>query len=315
MKVLITGGAGFIGSNLSSFLIDRGAQVTILEDFSKGIIENIKTLEIELIKGKVEDENLINSLSGKSFDFIHHQAALTDTTIDDSEKMMKVNVAGFKNILNLARRDRTQVIYASSAGVYGNGPIPMKEFQELSPLNAYALSKMKADELALVFAKENKNIKVIGLRYFNVYGPKEAHKDKSASMIWQLACQMNPALVCKSGVKQRKSPRIFKYGEQERDFIYIKDVVEATVKAMETKEGGIVNIGTGQKTSFNRIIEILNEVLATNFEPEYFDNPYDFYQNYTQADTNLAEQLLGFKAKFSIEQGIQDYCSILRGGG
>ena len=297
MRILITGGAGFIGSNLSSSLIEKGAKVTILDDFSKGIIENIKDLKIELIEGMVEDENLINSLKGKRFDFIHHQAAITDTTVEDEERMMRVNVDGFKNILNLAKKEQSQVIYASSAGVYGDGSIPMKESQKLSSLNAYALSKAKADELAFAFVKENKNIKGIGLRYFNVYGLRESHKGKSASMICQLACQ----------IKEGRNPRIFKYGEQERDFIYVKDVVEANLRAMETDRSGIVNIGTGQKTNFNRIIEILNEVLGTNFEPEYFDNPYTFYQNYTQADTSLAEQLLGFKANWRIEEGIRDY--------
>jgi len=299
MKVLITGGAGFVGSNLTEEIQGRfpSAQISLLDDFSSGNVKNLNGFKGEIIKGKIEDESLINSLFGKRFDFIYHQAALTDTTVDDEEKMMRVNVDGFKNILSLAKKEKSQVIYASSAGVYGNGPIPMKESQKLSALNIYALSKLKMDELTLVFIKENKDIKVMGLRYFNVYGPREADKGKSASMIWQLACQ----------IKEGRNPRIFKYGEQERDFIYVKDVVEAIIKAMEADKSCVVNIGTGQKTSFNRIIEILNEVLGAHLEPEYFDNPYDFYQNYTQADTNLAKQLLGFKARFRIEEGIRDY--------
>jgi len=310
VKILVTGGAGFIGSNLSHSLVEKGFEITALDDFSKGIIENIKNLRIELIKGKIEDAGLINSLKGKGFKFIHHQAALTDTTIDDIKEMMRVNVDGFKNILNLARKEKANLIYASSAGVYGNGPIPMRESQKLSPLNAYALSKVKIEKLATSLAKENKDIRVIGLRYFNVYGPKEAHKKKSASMIWQLACQMNPIRCSLSnGVKKGKSPRIFKYGEQERDFIYLKDVIEATIRAMEVKESGIVNVGTGEKTSFNRIIEILNRVLKTNFKPQYFDNPYKFYQNYTQADINLAKTFLGYKANWNIDEEIKDYLS------
>ena len=301
MRALLTGGAGFIGANLALEIEKRfpSWQVTVLDDFSSGHTGNIGGFKGELIEGRVEDENLINSLNGKKFDFIYHQAAITDTTIDNRERMMRVNVDGFKNILNLAKKENSKVIYVSSAGVYGNGPTPMKESQKLVPLNDYALSKVRADEMALTFAKENKNIKIIGLRYFNVYGPGEEHKGKSASMIWQLAGQM----------RQGRNPRIFKYGEQERDFVYVKDVVEATIKAMEAKENGIVNVGTGQVTNFNRIIEILNEILGTDFKPEYFDNPYDFYQNQTQADTALAANLLGFKAKFSIEEGIKDYFS------
>jgi len=299
MKVLISGGAGFIGSNLILEIQKRfsSIEITILDNFLSGKRTNLEGFKGELIEGGIENETLVNSLNGRNFDFIHHQAAVTDTTIDDKGKMTRVNVDGFKNILNLAKKENAGIIYASSAGVYGNGAIPMKEGQKLFPSNAYALSKAKADGLALIFAKENKNIKIVGLRYFNVYGPGEAHKGKSASMIWQLAHQM----------KEGKSPRIFKYGEQERDFVYIRDVVEGTIKSMEAKESGIVNIGTGAKLSFKRIIEILNKILGTNFEPEYFDNPYDFYQNYTQADTNLAEQLLGFKASWGIEEGIRDY--------
>lgn len=330
MKVLVTGGAGFIGSNLSAFLINKGAKVTILDDFSQGVMENIKHLKADLIKGRVEDEALINSLTDKGFDCIFHQAALTDTTIDSLEKMMEVNVDGFKNILNLAVKEKARVVYASSAGTYGRGPVPMKESQELFPLNAYARSKVKMDEMAQDFARET-NLNIIGLRYFNVYGPGEQDKGKSASMIGQLADQM----------KAGKNPRIFKYGQQKRDFIYVKDVVAANIKAMEwtqnkipnglsqnksteekhidtetqkskvyfktTSNFMIANVGTGQMTSFNRIIEILNKTLNTNYDPEYFDNPYGFCQDYTQADTNLAEQVLGFKARFNIEEGIKDY--------
>ena len=299
MRILITGGAGFIGANLALEIEKRfpSWQVAVLDDLSSGHIRNMGGFKGELIEGRVEDEELISSLNGKNFDFIHHQAAITDTTIDDEERMMRVNIDGFRNVLRLAEKENSNIIYVSSAGVYGNGPTPMRESQKLAPLNDYALSKMRADELALTFAKENKNIKIMGLRYFNVYGPGEEHKGKSASMIWQLAGRM----------KQGKNPRIFKYGEQERDFVYVKDVIEATIKAMEAKENGIVNVGTGQVTNFNRMIEILNEILGTDFKPEYFDNPYDFYQNQTRADTALATHLLGFKAKFSIEEGIGDY--------
>ena len=190
----------------------------------------------------------------------------------------------------------TKLIYASSAAVYGNGPIPMKEDRKLSPLNSYASSKCMIDKLAEKTMKE-KNISIIGLRYFNVYGPKEAHKGKSASMIWQLS----------RTIKEKRVPRIFKDGEQSRDFIYVKDVVSANIRAMESKERGIFNIGTGKSVTFNRIIKILNEIFGTSFRPEYFDNPYNFYQNHTQADTNLSSKILKWKSRFSIEDGIKDY--------
>jgi len=116
-------------------------------------------------------------------------------------------------------------------------------------------------------------------------------------MIWQLS----------RTIKEKRVPRIFKDGLQSRDFIYIKDVVAANIRAMESNVKGIFNIGTGVSVTFNRIIEILNEIFGTSFQPEYFDNPYNFYQNHTQADTNLSSKILQWKSRFSIEEGIKDY--------
>ena len=297
MRILVTGAAGFIGSNLTLALQKRfpASEILALDNFLTGADENLRGFKGAVLKGPVEDKGFVKSISGK-FDYIFHQAAITDTTFTDNKKMTDVNVGGFKNILDIAVHGKTKVIYASSAGVYGAGPAPMKETQKLSPLNAYASSKVKMDEISQEIAKEKK-IKVIGLRYFNVYGPREARKGSSSSMIFQLAKQM----------KAGNAPRIFRYGEQKRDHIYVKDVAEANIKAMDASVSCVVNVGTGEATTFNRVIEILNKVLNTDFKPEYFDNPYDFYQNNTQADTSAAESIIGFKARYSIEKGIEDY--------
>jgi len=297
MRILITGAAGFIGSNLTLELQKRlpDAEIFALDNFLTGADENLREFTGAVLKGPVEDRGFVKSIPGK-FDYIFHQAAITDTTVTDNKKMTDVNVGGFKNILDIAEPGKTKVVYASSAGVYGNGPSPMKETQELSPLNAYASSKVRMDEISPAVASEKK-IKIIGLRYFNVFGPREARKGSSSSMIFQLVKQM----------KAGKTPRIFKHGEQKRDHIYVKDVVEANIKAMAAAASCVVNVGTGFATTFNRVIEILNKVLNTDFSPEYFDNPYDFYQNNTQADTSDAEKLIGFKAQYSIEKGIEDY--------
>jgi len=295
MRILVTGGAGFIGSNLSLALEKKfpEAQIFAIDDLRSGSLENLKGFKGKFFKGKIEDKNFLKNLG--TFDVIFHQAAITDTTILNKEEMFSVNVGGFENIVEILKKQGT-IVYASSAGVYGNGPVPMKENQKLLPHNIYAESKVKLDEVAMKIAKE-KNLTIAGLRYFNVYGPREKYKGKSASMILQLAKQMI----------SKKRPRIFKWGEQKRDFIYVKDVVEANLKALGAGKTGIFNVGTGVATSFNKIIEILNHTLGTDFEPEYFDNPYGFYQDLTQADTTLAEKQIGFKAKWSIEEGISDY--------
>ncbi len=297
MKILVTGAAGFIGSNLAKKLekVYPDASIVAVDDFSCGIRDNLSDFGGEVLSGKIEDNEFLKSI-GHPFDIIFHQAAITDTLVSDEERMTEVNVHAFERLLKLSVPGKTNIVYASSAGVYGNGEIPMKEGQKLSPLNAYARSKAKMDEIAAEFASKT-GMKIVGLRYFNVFGPFEAQKGHAASMIYQLARQMI------SG----KHPRIFKYGEQSRDFIYVKDVVSANLKAAQADASCVVNVGTGSDTTFNRIIEILNGVLGTDFEPEYFDNPYDFYQDHTLASTELAAEKIGFRAEWSIEKGIEDY--------
>ncbi|MCD6413936.1 MAG: ADP-glyceromanno-heptose 6-epimerase [Elusimicrobia bacterium] len=297
MKILVTGAAGFIGSNLTKKLeqVYPDASIVAVDDFSSGIKENLKDFKGVVLNGRIENINFLKTLEGP-FDVIFHQAAITDTTVTDEERMMDVNVFAFEKLLKLVDPQKTKIVYASSAGVYGNGPVPMKETQVLLPLNAYARSKAKLDEVAMDFAAKT-GMTIVGLRYFNVYGPGEPQKGKAASMIYQLARQMI----------EGHHPRIFKYGEQDRDFIYVKDVVNANLKASNSEASCVVNVGTGVATSFNKIIEILNAVLGTDFKPEYFDNPYDFYQDHTLADTSSAKGKIGFEAKYSIEEGIEDY--------
>ncbi len=293
MKAIVTGGAGFIGSNLALALEDRGAAVVVIDDFSAGNFENLKNFHGELL---AQDVNEIAWEKLGRIDVIFHQAALTDTTMSDQKRMMFNNLEGFRKVLTFAVQNRVKLVYASSAGVYGNEPAPQKEKGPLNPLNIYAFSKYAGDRLAERALREAKSL-IVGLRYFNVFGWGEKHKGKYASMIYQLAEQ----------IRQGKRPRIFYDGEQTRDHIYVKDVVDANLKAVDAKQSGIVNIGTGKATSFNRLIDILNEVLGTQLDPDYFENPYGFYQNSTQADTAYAKKLFGFEARYTVEQGIGEY--------
>lgn len=296
MRILITGGAGFIGSNLA-LALQADHEVTVIDDFSSGHFENLRGFRGDVVVTDVASVDLLSKCD--KFDVIYHQASITDTTITDQRKMIGTNVEGFRNILDFATKQNAKVIYASSAAVYGNARTPMKETQEPSPLNSYAFSKCIMDNLALRYKEKHPEMTIIGLRYFNVFGPREQAKGKSCSMVYQLAQQM----------LQNKRPRLFKYGEQKRDHIYVKDIIAANMKALEVAESGIVNIGTGVATSFNKIVEILNKVLGKSYEPEYFDNPFSFYQNETQADLSEARKLLGFEPQYGIEEGIRDYLS------
>ena len=304
MRILITGGAGFIGSNLAKELekLYPKAKIWVLDDFSSGHFKNLIGFKGEVITADLSDQSLWEYLKERyKFDVVFHQGAITDTTVMDQARMLRVNADSLRFILDCVLHWQAKLIYASSAGVYGNSPSPMKEGEGEVPENPYGFSKLMMDRIAKNFMAENPHIQVVGLRYFNVYGPGESFKGKSASMIYQLYRQM----------KEGKRPRLFKWGEQKRDFVYIKDVVKANLLALEKNVSGIFNIATGQARSFNEIVSILNQALGTCLEPDYFDCPYDFYQNYTQADISKAKELLGYEPEFSLEDGIKDYLKYL----
>ena len=301
-KYLVTGGAGFIGSNIAKTLEAQGHEVTVLDDFQKnGHFKNLIGF-----KGDVIATDLFKAVpTDMYFDAIFHEAAITDTTVMDQKAMMEQNVEAFKNLLAYAAENEIKkVIYASSAATYGNGPVPNVETQPTHPENVYGFSKVIMDNVARQFAEDNNDMTIIGLRYFNVYGPGESFKGKMASMVYQLYNQM----------KAGQRPRVFKNGEQQRDFVYVKDIVKINLCALTNgKETGVYNAATGIPRDYNDIIRCLNRELGTNLEPEYIDNPYPFFQVKTQADITKSKEKLGYTPDFTLEAGIADYVSILEG--
>jgi ADP-L-glycero-D-manno-heptose 6-epimerase len=295
VRILVTGGAGFIGSNLVKRLEKDGHETVALDDFSSASWTNliqyagdVLTLDLSADVGPLKDQ--------KPFDVIFHEASITDTTVLDQRKMMHNNVEGFRNLLDLAVGWQSRVVWASSAATYGRGPAPMKESQPPEPLNVYGYSKLAMERLAERYQGRLKH-PIVGLRYFNVYGPGEGHKAKFASMIGQLAKQM----------KAGKRPRIFTDGEQKRDFVYIGDVIQANLKAMNATTGGVFNVGSGAAASFNDVVRQLNRVLKTDLQPDYFENPYDFFQTCTEADLTQSRKVLGYRPEYDLARGIDAY--------
>ena len=306
MQILVTGAAGFIGSNIALELQKKypKAHIVALDNFDSGTFKNLVNFRGEFLSGNIADPSLWEYLAENyRFDAVFHQAAITDTTVMDQDLMVRVNTNAFKYLLDVAvKRWNAKVIYASSAAVYGNCPAPMKEDGCTKPENVYGFSKLMMDNIAQRYMDENPDARIVGLRYFNVYGPGEAHKGKFASMVYQLMVKM----------ARGERPRLFKWGEQKRDFVYIKDVVQANMLALERNVSGIFNVGYGKARSFNELVEILNKVLGTDLEIEYFDNPYDFYQNYTEADLTRARNILGYNPQWPLEKGVEDYANRLR---
>ena len=309
-RILITGGAGFIGSNLAVALRGRPAtDVVIVDDFSSGDWRNLMHVDCEVRAADCDDPLLLEEIADGAFAAVFHEAAITDTTILDQRRMVEVNTNAFAAILEASSYSGTRVIYASSAGTYGNSPAPNRIGQGEEPENIYGFSKLAMDRVAARWY-ERHPAPIIGLRYFNVYGPGETHKNekdgnKTASMMLQLYEQ----------VQAGKTPRLFKYGEQMRDFVYIRDVVDANLAALQASRSGVCNVGSGRARTFNDVIAILGQALGRELEVEYFDNPFSFYQNHTEADLAETEALLRWKPSWTLEAGMNDYIQWLQAGG
>ncbi len=295
MRIVVTGAAGFIGSNLVKRLAADGHDTLAVDDFSSASWTNLVDHHGDLLT--IDTYSDISTLKrfGK-FDVIFHEASITDTTVMDQKKMLTNNVESFRNILEYAAESGARVVWASSCSIYGQGLVPMKEVQPPQPLNVYAFSKLQMEKLAKLYQPKLKH-PIVGLRYSNVYGPGEAHKGKFASMIHQLARQMRAG----------QRPKVFEHGHQKRDFVYIEDLMQANLKAMASAVSGNFNAGAGASWSFNEVISELNRVLQTDLQPEYFKNPYSFTQDWTQTDLTEAARSLGYRPEFDLRRGVDAY--------
>jgi ADP-L-glycero-D-manno-heptose 6-epimerase len=305
-NILVTGGAGFIGSNLVLALQRQHpeAHLIAVDDFRSGDFKNLRGFRGDFVAADLSRLDWQAQFKGQSFDAIFHEASITDTTEHNQFLQAHDNIEGFRRLLDFAAISLTPVVYASSAATYGQAAGINREDQPPAPANVYGFTKVQLDNLARHRARHNPSWRIVGLRYFNVYGPREAHKGRMSSMVWQLYGQM----------KAGRRPRVFKHGEQKRDFVYVKDVVALTIRAASAPRSGVFNCGSGVAFSFNDIIAELNRSLGTSLEPEYFENPYGaFYQPHTEADMSLAAKELGFTPAFPPACGIADYVAILEG--
>jgi ADP-L-glycero-D-manno-heptose 6-epimerase len=310
-KILITGGAGFIGSNLAFYFQENyiDSEIVIFdifrseESFSNGNLKsfghykNLIGFKGNIICGDLNSKEDLKLLEDYRFDFIFHQAAISDTRVDNQKIVMQTNVNSFYSLLRKANEDNSILIYASSAATYGNLPSPQTEGFE-NPENTYGFSKYIMDQIALSFSNQNPEMTIVGLRYFNVYGPREFFKVKTASMVVQLGHQ----------ILNGNAPKLFhNSNEIYRDFIYVEDVIQANIKACSAKNNGAYNIGTGIPRSFQEIADILQIQLKTSLGTDYIENPYKGYQLNTKANINSAMTELEFSPKFTLEEGIKSY--------
>lgn len=306
-RVLVTGGAGFIGSRLVRRIQAEwpNSEIVVLDDFRSGDFRNLEGFGGDLITADLTRVDLGSYFKPKQFDSIFHLASITDTRVSDQHQMCHDNIESFRNLLEYAQPNRVPITYASSAATYGISDKPNNETDPRKPANVYGFSKVQLENLAdkFVSTPDNAGWKVNAVRYFNVYGPHEAHKGAMASMVYQLYLQM----------KEGKRPRVFKSGEHKRDFVYVEDAVECTLLAMDSGKSGVFNTGSGEARSFNDLISELNAALGTKLEPEYIDNPYTFFQPFTQADLSRSITELGYTPQFNLAKGVKSYVEWLKG--
>ena len=308
--ILITGGAGFVGSNLAFYFQENypDAKVIVFDKFrseekfsngnlkSLGHFKNLLGFNGIVISGDINNKDDLNRLKEYDIDYIFHEAAISDTTVADQKIMVDTNVNAFKDLLDLAKEKNAVMVYASSAATYGNSKIFKVGYEK--PNNVYGFSKLMMDNLAKAYSKENPQMKIVGLRYFNVYGPREFYKGKTASMVLQFGLQL---LKGESAKLFEGSDKIF------RDFIYIEDVIQANIKAINAPSG-VYNVGTGIARSFQDIVDILKKELNIEREDTYIKNPYvKQYQFFTQADITETKEKLNYSPRFSLEDGIKAY--------
>ena len=295
MKLIVTGGAGFIGSHLTKYLIKKGHNVSVIDSLRRGSFENLKEMEdkIDFQKIDILDYNAMKSVV-KNTDGIFHQAALGSVpqSFKEPEEYRRVNAIGTENILKLAKEFGFKVVYASSSSVYGNqNKFPIKEDAAKKPLNPYGQSKLEAEQFAEKYSKLG--VKVIGLRYFNVFG---------------IGQNPNYAGVIPKFIEQlihHKPPIIYGNGNQLRNFTFVDDVVEANVLAFESKtEHAFINIATGVMTSVRQLAEIMINLSGLSIKPIY-EKPREGDIEKSQADISLAKSLINWEPKTTLEEGLK----------
>lgn len=306
-KILVTGAAGFIGSNLVEGLVKRGYRLIGVDNLLTGSKENLKTVlsDFEFVEGDVQDAALLSRLA-KGTDVICHQAAASSHAIflKDARESTKINVDGFLSVLQAAHHNHVKrVVYASTSSLYGNRPIPFREDTEPDPIYLFAVSKLTNEYTAKLFSSDD-GLETVGMRYMSVYGPHEEAKAKveATNLVTRFLWDIEKGI----------SPLIYGDGTQTRDSVYVQDVVQANLLAIESPKkllGEIVNVGTGVMMSLNEIVLFLNRFLGKTVKPRTIPMPLKNYMRFQLADVTHAKELLGFEAEYDLARGLKDFAA------
>lgn len=299
MKYLVTGGAGFIGSNIVNHLLEKGAKVRVLDDFSTGTHENLNSAasEIEIIEGDIRSyDTVVKAVRG--VDYVLHLAALASVprSIENPIASSEINITGTLNVLEASRLAKVKkVVFSSSSSVYGDTlELPVNETAEPSPMSPYAVGKLSGEYYARVYW-ELYRLPTVSLRYFNVFGPRQNPQGDYAAVI--------PRFILALANKER--PLVFGDGEQTRDFIYVEDAVQANILSVSDDKivGTEYNVASGRPFSLNQLLACLKEILGTNIDAEY-KPPRRGDIRHSAADISKF-QACGYEPKIGLRQGLE----------
>jgi UDP-glucose 4-epimerase len=291
-KFLVTGGCGFVGSHMTEKLVENGDSVTIIDDFTTGKKENISKMldDVELIQGDIRDCDLIKK-NMKNKDGVFHFAAKASVpeSFQEPDEYYDVNVKGTQNIFQNALEQRIKVVYASSSSVYGNQLIiPIKENASFNPINPYAKTKVDCEKLAVEYAQ--KKLEVIGMRFFNIFGERQSMNYAGVITLFL------------DRIKKNLPPKINGNGSQIRDFVFVKDVIDANFMAMHSNvSNGFFNVGTGNQTSILELAEMIIKISKLDVRPKFCE-PLKGDIEESIADVELINEKIGWKSKISLKK-------------
>jgi len=305
-KILVTGGAGFIGSNFSNIMADKGHDVIAFDDLSLGKTENL-TGKVKFVQGDVNKREDLEK-AGNEFDYIVHLAASSSAPMfaKDMYWAYQNNVAGHIRVMQYAKEIGVKkMLFASTSSIYGNNPTPLTEDQEVVPPNHYSVTKFAQEGASRVYSSAE-GLEIIAFRFMSVYGLNEDHKTTFANLVSQFIWD----------IAKDKAPVLYGDGTQERDFTNVKDVVQGIEKAIETEKRysfNIFNIGTNECINLLGLVELINKVMGKDIKPEFIENPIkEGYVKSQLADINKISTELGYSPTVGLEEGIKEIVDNLK---
>jgi nucleoside-diphosphate-sugar epimerase len=298
-RALVTGGAGFIGSNLVRALLERGDEVRVLDNFSTGFRANLEGLEVEIVEGELRSyERVHNAVRG--VEVVYHLGALGSVprSVQDPLTSSAVNIEGTLNVLLAARDENVRrVVFSSSSSIYGSrGELPRTEQMVADPISPYGVAKLAAERYCVSFSRVYEGFETVVLRYFNVFGPRQSPFSQYAAVV--------PLFV--KAASESRPVTIFGDGEQSRDFTFVSNVIDATVRAGEAEgaSGQIFNVAAGASASVNELADAIGRILGMPVEKR-FEAPRPGDVRDSWADVSAAGEVLGYHASVDLEEGLR----------